>query len=146
MRNYHMTAVQAAELARQAGAGKLMLIHLSDRYPPEEWPELLNEAREVFPGDIFPADVGDRRVELILLPLICKRVGDCSNSQTLVGQSNGPRKQSAAPVAGISDPHAMHTKQQQFVKEHHITQHNYKSDDALPKSIMSPIPLYHVCL
>jgi ribonuclease Z len=31
-RNYHMTAAQAAELARRAHAGQLILFHLSDRY------------------------------------------------------------------------------------------------------------------
>lgn len=49
-RNYHMTAAQAAELARRAGAGRLVLFHLSDRYQREGWRELLDEAREVFPN------------------------------------------------------------------------------------------------
>lgn len=53
-RNYHMTATQAAALARRAGAGRLVLFHLSDRYRPEEWRELLAEAQAVFPAASFP--------------------------------------------------------------------------------------------
>jgi ribonuclease Z len=52
--NYHVTTVQAAELARQAGVSRLILIHLSDRYPSDTWPELLAEARAVFPRTDFP--------------------------------------------------------------------------------------------
>jgi ribonuclease Z len=53
-RNYHMTAAQAAELARRAGAGRLFLFHLSDRYGPDEWLEMLAEARAVFPETYLP--------------------------------------------------------------------------------------------
>jgi ribonuclease Z len=53
-RNYHMTATQVASLARRAGVGRLILFHLSDRYQPEEWGELLAEARAVFPNTAFP--------------------------------------------------------------------------------------------
>jgi ribonuclease Z len=52
--NAHLTTVQAAEIAHRAGAGKLVLIHLSDRYPPSAWPALLAEARAVFPRTEFP--------------------------------------------------------------------------------------------
>ncbi len=54
-RNYHMTAAQAAELARRANAQQLLLFHLSDRYKQEEWPDLLAEARAIFPNTSFPA-------------------------------------------------------------------------------------------
>jgi ribonuclease Z len=54
-RNYHMTARRAAALARAAGVGRLILFHLSDRYRPEQWEELLGEARQVFPGTSFPS-------------------------------------------------------------------------------------------
>jgi len=53
-RNFHMTATQAATLARRAGASQLVLFHLSDRYRPEQWLELLAEARAVFPATSFP--------------------------------------------------------------------------------------------
>jgi ribonuclease Z len=53
-RNRHMTAVQAATLARRAGAARLVLFHLSDRYQPEEWLQMLDEARAVFPNTEFP--------------------------------------------------------------------------------------------
>jgi ribonuclease Z len=53
-RNHHMTAVQAATLAQRAGIKQLVLFHLSDRYRREEWPELLAEARTVFPATTFP--------------------------------------------------------------------------------------------
>jgi ribonuclease Z len=53
-RNFHLTSRQAAELAREAGVGRLVLIHLSDRYQPEEWLALLEEAREIFPVTSFP--------------------------------------------------------------------------------------------
>lgn len=50
---YHSTARQAAQTAKDAGAGKLILGHFSARYQDEE--TLLNEAREVF-GNTFLAD------------------------------------------------------------------------------------------
>ena len=53
-RNYHMTATQAAETARLANVGQLLLFHLSDRYGKEEWAELLAEARAIFPRTAFP--------------------------------------------------------------------------------------------
>jgi ribonuclease Z len=56
--NYHLTTRQAARLAAQAGVGKLVLMHISDRYPMEEWEELLGEARDVFPNTDYPASWG----------------------------------------------------------------------------------------
>jgi ribonuclease Z len=53
-RNYHMTATQAAELARRANAQQLILFHLSDRYTKDEWLSLLEEARAIFPNTAFP--------------------------------------------------------------------------------------------
>ena len=43
---YHSTARQAALVARDAGAGKLLLGHYSSRYEDEN--VLLNEAKQVF--------------------------------------------------------------------------------------------------
>lgn len=47
----HSTAGQAAEVARQAGAGRLMIGHFSQRYENEDL--LLAQAREVFPNTIL---------------------------------------------------------------------------------------------
>lgn len=43
----HLTARQAAELARDAGVGKLLLTHISRRYRESD---VLAEAREIFPN------------------------------------------------------------------------------------------------
>jgi ribonuclease Z len=53
-RNYHMTTVLAATLAKRAAVGELVLFHLSDRYTPEVWLEMLQEARQVFPNTRYP--------------------------------------------------------------------------------------------
>jgi len=49
----HSTAFQAAELARDAGVRLLALTHVSPRY---FGPELVREAREVFPSTVVPRD------------------------------------------------------------------------------------------
>jgi ribonuclease Z len=49
----HATAVGAAELARLAGVKMLALTHLSNRY---FGPEIVREAREVFPETVVPRD------------------------------------------------------------------------------------------
>ncbi len=54
LKTHHMTTVQAATLAERAGAGELVLIHLSERYRPREWGRGLGEARAVFPNTHFP--------------------------------------------------------------------------------------------
>ena len=53
-RNYHMTTTQVGTLARRANVGRLVLFHLSDRYQPEQWRELLAEAQTVFPATAYP--------------------------------------------------------------------------------------------
>jgi ribonuclease Z len=50
----HSTAVQAAELARDARVHLLALTHLSPRY---FGPELAREAREIFPATVVPRDL-----------------------------------------------------------------------------------------
>jgi ribonuclease Z len=49
----HSTAAGAAELARAAGVRMLVLTHLSNRY---FGPEIVREAREVFPETVVPRD------------------------------------------------------------------------------------------
>jgi ribonuclease Z len=49
----HSTALQAAELARDAGVRLLALTHVSPRY---FGPELVREARDVFPTTVVPRD------------------------------------------------------------------------------------------
>jgi ribonuclease Z len=49
----HSTARQAAELARHAGVRMLALTHVSPRY---FGPEIVREAREVFPQTVVPRD------------------------------------------------------------------------------------------
>jgi ribonuclease Z len=51
----HSTAAQAAEVARQAGVGRLVLTHISPRYSRDA-PELLAEAKAVFPETIVGRD------------------------------------------------------------------------------------------
>lgn len=53
-KNYHMTTVLTAELAAQAGIGELVLFHVSDRYEPAMWQQMLAEARAVFPNTRYP--------------------------------------------------------------------------------------------
>jgi ribonuclease Z len=53
----HMTAAQAARIARDAGGvKKLALIHYSPRYAERDLKRLLDEARETFPGTILSRD------------------------------------------------------------------------------------------
>jgi ribonuclease Z len=49
----HSTAVEAAELAREAEVGLLALTHLSNRY---FGPEVAREARTIFPETVVPKD------------------------------------------------------------------------------------------
>jgi ribonuclease Z len=49
----HSTALQAAELAHEADVRLLALTHVSPRY---FGPELLREAREIFPNTVLPRD------------------------------------------------------------------------------------------
>ncbi len=53
-KNFHMTTVLSATLAQRAGADKLVLFHLSDRYDRSEWFDMLREAQQVFSATEFP--------------------------------------------------------------------------------------------
>lgn len=46
----HMTACQAATIARDAGVAKMLLIHYSPRYTDKQLGILLDEARSIFPA------------------------------------------------------------------------------------------------
>jgi ribonuclease Z len=56
--NHHLTSPLAARLAAEAGAGRLVLMHVSTRYGPAEWRGLLEEARAIFPAAEFPGHWG----------------------------------------------------------------------------------------
>jgi ribonuclease Z len=49
----HATALEAAEIARDAEVGLLALVHLSNRY---FGPEVAREARTIFPDTVVPKD------------------------------------------------------------------------------------------
>lgn len=53
----HLTASQAAEIARQAEVGRLGLIHYSPRYTERELKVLLQQARKIFPASFLTRDL-----------------------------------------------------------------------------------------
>lgn len=54
-KNFHLTAAQAAGLAKSANTGKLILFHISERYKKnEDYLRLINEAGKIFPNTLFP--------------------------------------------------------------------------------------------
>ncbi len=55
-KNFHMTTTLTGQLARRADAKNLVLFHLSDRYQPTEWLEMLAEAKEQFASTSFPTE------------------------------------------------------------------------------------------
>jgi ribonuclease Z len=62
----HMTAAQAARIARDAGGvRKLALIHYSPRYAERDLKRLLDEARETFPETILSRDRLNLPIEYI---------------------------------------------------------------------------------
>ncbi len=54
IRHFHMTSVQAATLAKRVNPKEFILIHLSHRYTPAVWKEMLTRAQHVFPRAKFP--------------------------------------------------------------------------------------------
>ena len=53
----HMTAVQAAIIARDSNSKKMALIHYSPRYTDKELTVLEEEAKEIYPGTILSKDI-----------------------------------------------------------------------------------------
>jgi ribonuclease Z len=53
---YHSTSEQAAEVAKRAGAKKLILTHISSRYQGTMCDDLLEEAKRIFPNVQIAAD------------------------------------------------------------------------------------------
>lgn len=53
---FHSTTTDAAEVAKRAGAKRLILTHISSRYQGEAALKLLDEARRVFPNTELAAD------------------------------------------------------------------------------------------
>jgi ribonuclease Z len=53
-RNFHMTSVQAANLAKRVACNELILLHVSERYERPDWKALLTEAREIFANTRYP--------------------------------------------------------------------------------------------
>lgn len=53
-KHHHTTVDQVARLAAAAEIGELILFHISDRYTPAEWREMLGEARTCFSPTRFP--------------------------------------------------------------------------------------------
>jgi len=54
---YHSTTAQAAEIAKKANADMLVLTHISSRYQYDDYPELLKEARAIFPNTELAFDL-----------------------------------------------------------------------------------------
>lgn len=52
-RYHHMYPAAVAEMARQCGIGQLILFHVSDRYRPAVWQEILAETRAGFANTHF---------------------------------------------------------------------------------------------
>ncbi|MCK4262348.1 ribonuclease Z, partial [bacterium] len=62
----HSTVAQAARVAREARVKKLVLTHLSSRYPDDK--PLLEEAKEIFPETIIASDLMEIEIPLPILP------------------------------------------------------------------------------
>lgn len=53
----HMTAKQAAMIARECNVKRLVLTHLSTRYGSDEADQILSEAKSIFPNSILAEDL-----------------------------------------------------------------------------------------
>ncbi|MDY0018618.1 MAG: ribonuclease Z [Anaerolineae bacterium] len=69
----HLTAAQAAWLAREAGARMLVLTHLSQRY---RWREIMGEAQAIFPETVIARDFDHFRVTRERIDLLNEELKD----------------------------------------------------------------------
>lgn len=60
----HSTTTQAAEVAREANVGKLLLNHFSSRYMYKDIQRLLKEARKIFPNTFAMSDLHEVSIPL----------------------------------------------------------------------------------
>ncbi|MEH7333740.1 ribonuclease Z [Neobacillus drentensis] len=61
---FHSTTHQAAEIAREAGCKQLCLTHISSRYDRNDWKELVDEAKEIFPNTDISEDFKEINIPL----------------------------------------------------------------------------------
>lgn len=54
-KNFHLTSSEVGHLARQANVKRLILFHISARYPREAWGQQLAEVRRHFPAAEWPS-------------------------------------------------------------------------------------------
>jgi len=54
-KHHHLTAKQAAEIAKEAGAQQLILTHFSARY--QDLDEFAKEAKAIFPNTLIAEDL-----------------------------------------------------------------------------------------
>ncbi len=54
-RHHHLTATQAAHIAKNAKVGKLFMVHISQRYE-KSLEKILNEAKKIFKNSVIPED------------------------------------------------------------------------------------------
>ncbi|MGM8213346.1 ribonuclease Z [Virgibacillus sp. W0430] len=53
---FHSTTVEAATLAKNSNVKKLILTHISSRYQENDFPQLIKEARDIFPNTMLAND------------------------------------------------------------------------------------------
>ncbi|HLR80048.1 MAG TPA: ribonuclease Z [Bacillota bacterium] len=60
---FHSTTTQAAQLAKKGHVKQLVLTHISSRYQPDDWPNLLHEAQKIFPSTQLAYDFFELEIE-----------------------------------------------------------------------------------
>ncbi|WP_066060751.1 ribonuclease Z [Neobacillus soli] len=61
---FHSTTHQAADIALRAGSKQLCLTHISSRYDRNDWRELVEEAKEIFPNTEIAEDFKEINIPL----------------------------------------------------------------------------------